>query len=175
MRADGIRNPMVRYFNRDRNSPPFVVMMDSTNLKCIHMATDLTFDGTFQYAPNNMPNSQIYTMHATYHQLPNFNNNFLVGIAFVQNKDIPTYEQIFNVIKEQLIAEFGDIGCHKTIHMDHEIAAITAARRVFPDWTMHSCYFHFGKNLRTKMGQVLLDTEEVGKWFSALCGNYQMN
>jgi hypothetical protein len=73
-------------------------LADRTNLKAIHDAPTLMFDGTFAYCPVEFyrehyeeddqvktMHGQVYAMHAVYSDLPTHQSSFLSGKFFVVN------------------------------------------------------------------------------------------
>lgn len=92
------------------------------------------------------------------------------------HKDEETYIVLFKQLRLALIAEFNDIGRPKTVMMDFEIAAHNALKKVFPEWTLKTCYFHFIKNItdqaKKKGLSLALRLPEFKRWFSELIGKY---
>jgi len=63
------------------------------------------------------------------------------------------------------------------VMMDFEIAAHSALKEVFPEWTVRSCFFHFVKNIKdqSKKKQVpklLRKSESYKKWIGQIFGNF---
>jgi len=66
-----------------------------------------------------------------------------LAYALLPNKSKATYVELFGALRDELIAEYGDVGTHKTFMVDFEMAAIQALGTVFPDSRVKGCSFHF--------------------------------
>lgn len=90
MTDNGRQSLLLRTFSA--NDPPFMYFADRVNLKSLHEASVVMFDGTFKYTPRefyrteyevdgevNRTSGQVYTMHAVYSDLPDKQTNFLCG------------------------------------------------------------------------------------------------
>lgn len=90
------------------------------------------------------------------------------------HKNEETYVTLFQQLRIALLTEFNDIGRPKTVMMDFEIAAHNALEKVFPEWTLKSCYFHFIKSItdqaKKKGLSAAFQNSEFKRWFSELIG-----
>ena len=66
-----------------------------------------------------------------------------LAYALLSNKSKETYVELLGALRDALIAEYGEVGTHKTFLVDFEIAAIQALGTVFPDSRVKGCSFHF--------------------------------
>lgn len=92
-------------------------------------------------------------------------------------KSEETYIELFSQIRQSLEEQFGSIGIHKTVLMDFEAAAHNAIGRVFPEWTVKSCYFHFAKNVidhaKHKDGLTsAFNDEQFVEWLNGILGKF---
>jgi len=75
-----------------------------------------------------------------------------------------------------LIDEFGGIGPAKTVMFDFEVAAHNALEKIFPEWTLKSCYFHFIKNItdqaKAKGLSAAFHLDSFNRWFNELIGKF---
>ncbi|KAK0393798.1 hypothetical protein QR680_000408 [Steinernema hermaphroditum] len=84
-------------------------------------------------------------------ELPDRSESVLSVTALLPTKDTADYKLMFQHIRDALLLEFGDTGVAKVFHFDMEPAAMNAAKQVFRNSTVKSCYFHFSKNVMDKV------------------------
>jgi len=177
-------------------------LADRTNLQAIHDSPVLMLDGTFTYCPKEFyreeyqtankevktMHGQVYTMHAVYSSLPTHQSSFVsgnllakffnyiqfLGIGFLPHKNEQTYLVLFQQLRLALTQEFGDFGSNKTVMMDFEVPAHNAIKKVFPEWQLRTCYFHFIKNVidqaKKKKLKPLFGNDAFKRWISELLG-----
>jgi hypothetical protein len=88
--------------------------------------------------------------------------------------------QLFREIRGALEIEFGDIGEEKTVMFDFEVAALNAIQIVFPEWTVHTCFFHYVKAVKDqakkkKVPKALRTSDEYKVWINEIFGNFKIN
>lgn len=97
-----------------------------------------------------------------------------LGIAFLSHKNEQEYNQLFAELRASLVDEFGDVGGEKIVIFDMEPAAHKALLQNFPEWKLHSCYFHYFKNIKDQAERKGLHdafkSDNFLKWFNGLMG-----
>jgi hypothetical protein len=78
------------------------------------------------------------------------------------------------VIKDNILAEYGDLGPAKTVIADGEDAVHGAIKKELPHFKTHSCFFHFVKNVqdyaKTSGCSGVFDDEVSAAWINGLIG-----
>ena len=95
-------------------------------------------DGTFEIAPSAF--YQLYTIHCMHNA-----RVFPCIYALFSNKRQSTYEEFFALINE--FCQTTPI----TMTFDFELAAMNAAKVIYPETMMHGCFFHFSQSLYRKI------------------------
>ena len=97
-----------------------------------------------------------------------------LAYALLSNKSKETYVELFGALRDALIAEYGEVGTHKTFLVDFEIAAIQALGTVFPDSRIKGCSFHFRQTVYRRVQREGLTSHyedvdsPVGRWIRHL-------
>ena len=129
------------YEHTEKGEQNHVIILGTTeNIEYLKNSEHWFCDGTFGISPESF--YQVYTIHCM------LNGRVYPCIyALLSNKRQSLYQELF-----QLLGEFmGRGNSPTTITMDFELAAINAARSVFPDALLHGCYFHFRQSLYRKI------------------------
>jgi hypothetical protein len=100
-------------------------------------------DGTFKIAPAIC--QQLYTIHGFY-----MGECFPFAFAVLQNKDMPTYLRLFNLLK-QSAADQELLLAPQRIIVDFESAAIQALQIAFPNSETKGCLFHYSQCIWKKV------------------------
>jgi hypothetical protein len=110
-----------------------------SNLDILAENHDWYMDGTFKTTPN--PFFQLYTIHGF-----RMHSSMPSVYALLPNKNEDTYRRLFmalNGLREGLAP--------RSILVDFEMAAINAARALYPGSDIRGCYFHFQQSLWRKI------------------------
>lgn len=83
---------------------------------------------------------------------------------------------MFTELKNALVDEFDGTGKPKVVLMDCELAAQNAIEKVFPKWSVHSCFFHFVKNVldyakTNGLSDAMLE-EKFANWLKEILGKH---
>lgn len=113
-----------------------LIFSADTDLKRLHQSEYLICDGTFEMAPTC--SYQLYTIHGYY-----CGQGMPLVWALLPNKTSATYTEMFGELRRALYDKFGNLGQIKYILTDFELAAIDAAKTIFPGITLKGCIFHF--------------------------------
>lgn len=136
-----------------------VLLTCATNIEFLFLNSDVILgDGTFYVCPKHF--YQLYTIHAYKDEA-----YFQVIYAFLPDKKETTYTEMWSAIQSLCAGKL----CPKQILTDFEIAAINAAKILFPRSIISLCSFHLGQNWYKQICKCGLSTEfqngsEIGKW-----------
>jgi len=94
----------------------------------------------------------------------------------LSHKDEETYILLFEQLRKALMNEFGDVGPSKMVMFDFEIAAHKALLKVFPEWSLSSCYFHFIKSItgqaKKKGLSAAMKMDDFKYWMDEILGRF---
>ncbi|RNA13100.1 hypothetical protein BpHYR1_006663 [Brachionus plicatilis] len=110
-----------------------IIFTTKSNLQILDHNLDWYVDGTFYISPTYF--KQIYTFHV-------IKNSSLIPCVYVMlpNKRKSTYKKLFKMLKSYLV------NSPKSINMDFEKAAMTAAQEIFK-WKIFGCFFHLSQSM----------------------------
>ena len=110
-------------------------------------------DGTFYSCPKMF--SQMYSLHGILPPKRADETALCIPIlyAFLPNKEESTYVIFFELLLGIMLRIAGSIATNLKFKFDFEVAAINAARYVFPSAIIHGCFFHYCQCLNKNKDQ----------------------
>jgi MULE transposase domain/FLYWCH zinc finger domain len=119
-----------------------LVFYTSHALQQLVQSRTIFCDGTFKTVPTMF--YQLYTIHGEV-------NDYVYPLVYAlcTNKSSETYRDIFEHLKNAAIESNQVLRPHFIVS-DFELAAINAARTVFPQSTLHGCLFHLNQAIWRK-------------------------
>ncbi|XP_060874428.1 uncharacterized protein LOC132948119 [Metopolophium dirhodum] len=129
--------PFLLYDSNDEKSgkPRILIYSTEENLNLITNCNNWYADGTFSSAPTIF--YQLYTIHGI-----QYSNVLPFLFALLPNKTEETYVRLFEIILN-LKLELKP----KTFMLDFELSTINAIKKVFPNTSLHGCFFHYSQAL----------------------------
>lgn len=112
-------------------------------VELLSTSDDWFCDGTFSVCPEIF--FQLYSIHARSNE-----RTIPCVFALLPNKRGVTYERLFNQLSVHLRPGYAPM----TILFDFEMAAINAARQVFPNADISGCFFHLASNIWKKIQSI---------------------
>lgn len=109
-----------------REDPPLLVFAAKQDLQVLHGSEHWFADGTFKYRP--LPNefSQLYVMHGQVN-----GERFACVHALTANKLTESYTELFTIVRDAMVNNFGNVGNFVYLHTDFEQASVNGARAAF--------------------------------------------
>lgn len=135
------------------------------NLRILCMSAILFADGTFKTVPNMF--LQMYSMHGEFH-------GHVVPLVFclTVRKNEDTYRRMYSELVR--LCEQFHFRLHPTIVMqDYELAAMNAAKAVFPNAQIKGCLFHFSQSMWRKLASSGLRDAFVDRDDSTIRDNFR--
>uniref|UniRef100_T1IMW5 MULE transposase domain-containing protein n=1 Tax=Strigamia maritima TaxID=126957 RepID=T1IMW5_STRMM len=138
-----------------------LIFTTAQNFQYLFQATTCLGDGTFRVVPTYF--YQLYTLHCEVGITEDNMRMVPVVYCLTTSKTKATYVAIFEKIKTLTLDLIGQELKPKNFITDFEIGAIDAAKRVFPETTMHGCLFHLAKNVFRRVQKYGLQSLYVRK------------
>jgi len=129
--------PFLLYDSNDEKSgkPRILIYSTEENLNLMTNCNNWYADGTFSSAPSIF--YQLYTIHGI-----QYSNVLPFLFALLPNKTEETYVRLFEIILN-LKLELKPT----TFMLDFEVSTINAIKKVFPNTSLHGCFFHYSQAL----------------------------
>lgn len=102
------------------------VMCDDVSVEVLHRSTHWVLDGTFLMRPRDFNVAQMYSVMGFIES-----EAVICFVALMPNRHTASYDRIFQVLYNLLMANHGSVGRLEFIHMDFEHPAINSARHWF--------------------------------------------
>ncbi|XP_067204809.1 uncharacterized protein [Linepithema humile] len=114
-----------------------VLFTTNALLDALAAASDIFMDGTFSVVPRVPSFIQVYSIHIRF-----MDTGIPVLFALCEKRTMDVYDAIWQRVKELHPNTLQGV---QTIMSDYERAAMTVARKVFPEARITGCWFHFNQ------------------------------
>jgi len=121
-------------------------------------------DGTFSIAPQMY--EQLYTIHG---YDDNSGWTLPAVYALLPNKSSKAYQKLLNIVVEHCRPY---ILSPDLVVMDYEMAAISAAEKVFPGASIQGCHFHFSQAIKRQLSTDMKIKAEESVQFALLIKSF---
>lgn len=129
------------YMFDNHSANRIIIFSTIENLQLLKENKNWFCDGTFKVCPNLF--SQLYTIHFLKGNLC-----FPAVYALMGRRSINSYNDLFSFINGSIMNEFP-----QSITFDFELAAISSSKNIFPQTSVHGCFFHFNQCLWKRIQQ----------------------